>query len=102
MNQKGFTLKEFTLIELLVAMAVGIEYIEAIKQLPFAPTYPGAGDGIDVPFQYTVTVDTECSSNGKTFGPCTGSEDGTFQKIIIRVSREERPVLSMCTYRTKR
>ena len=91
-----------TLDEKVTATNLATEYIEAIKQLPFAPTYPDAGDGIDVPFQYTVTVDTECSSDGETFGPCTGSEDETFQKIIVRVSRIERPVLSMCAYRTKR
>ena len=92
-----------TVDEKVVATNLCTEYIEAIKQLPFAPTYPDAGDGIDVPSQYIITVDTECSSDGETFGPCTGSEDETFQKIIVRVSREGgKPVLYMCAYRTKR
>jgi len=95
-----------TLDEKVVATNLATEYIEAIKQCPYAPTYPNADctlDGIYVPFQYSVTVDTECSSDGETFAPCTGSEDETFQKIIVRVSREGgKPVLSMCAYRTKR
>lgn len=92
--------------EKVTATNLATEYIEAIKQCPYAPTYPNDDcplDGIEVPFQYTVTVDTECSSDGETFGPCTGSEDETFQKITVRVSREGgKSVLSMCAYRTKR
>jgi len=95
-----------TVDEKVVATNLCTEYIEAIKQCPYAATYPNADcllDGIIVPFQYSVTVDTECSSDGETFWPCTGSEDETFQKIIVRVSREGgKPVLSMCAYRTKR
>jgi len=93
-----------TLDEKVTATNLATEYIEAIKQCSYAATYPNENctlDHIIVPFQYTVTVDTECSSDGETFGPCTGSEDETFQKIIVRVSRIERPVLSMCAYRTK-
>ena len=93
-----------TLDETVTATNLATEYIEAIKQCSYAATYPNENctlDHIIVPFQYTVTVDTECSSDGETFGPCTGSEDETFQKIIVRVSRIERPVLSMCAYRTK-
>jgi len=91
-----------TLDEKVTATNLATEHIEAIEQLPFAPTYPNAGDSIDIPFQYTVTVDTECSSDGDTFSPCTGSEEETFQKITVSISREGRPVLSMCAYRTKR
>jgi len=94
-----------TLDEKVTATNLATEYIEAIKQCSFAATYPSENctlDHIIVPFQYTVTVNTECSSDGETFGPCTGSDNETFQKIIVRVSRIERPVLSMCAYRTKR
>ena len=93
-----------TVDEKVTATNLATEYIEAIKQCSFAATYPNPDcplDGIMVPSQYIVTIDTECSSDGETFGPCTGSEDETFQKIIVRVSRIERPVLSMCAYRTK-
>ncbi|MBI2288440.1 MAG: prepilin-type N-terminal cleavage/methylation domain-containing protein [Chloroflexi bacterium] len=92
-----------TLDEKVTATNLATEYIEAIKQLPFAhDNYPNAGDNITLPFQYTVDIVTECSSDGETFGPCTGSEDETFQKITVNISREGRPVLSMCEYRTKR
>ena len=95
-----------TLDEKVTATNLATEYIEAIKQCQWAPTYPNPDcplNGIMVPFQYIVTIDTECSSDGETFGPCTGSEDEAFQKIIVRVSREGgKPVLSICAYRTKR
>ncbi len=94
-----------TLDEKVTATNLATEYIEAIMQLPYAATYPNAGDNITLPFQYVMTVDTECSSDGETFAPCTGDEDETFQKITVnawRPEEEERLVLSMCAYRTKR
>lgn len=92
-----------TLEEKVTATNLATEYIEAIMQLPFAhDNYPTAGDNITIPFQYTVDIVTECSSDGETFQPCTGGEDETFQKITVSISREGRPVLSMCAYRTKR
>jgi prepilin-type N-terminal cleavage/methylation domain-containing protein len=84
------------------AANIASAYIEAIKELPYAHTYPNAGDNVTVPFQYSVIVETECSSDGTTFGPCTGSDNETFQKITVHVLREERPIFSLCTYRTKR
>ena len=90
-----------TVDEQVTATNLATEYIEAIKQCSFAATYPNPDcplDGIDIPFQYTVTVDTECSSDGETFGPYTGNE--TLQLIRIIVSREGgKPVLSMCTFK---
>jgi len=92
-----------TLDEKVTATNLASAHIEAIKALPYATSYPNAGDNITVPFQYSVDIDTECSSDGTTFGACTGSDNETFQKIIVRVSREGgKPVLSICTYRTKR
>jgi len=88
--------------ERVVAANLATAYLEAIRELPYAATYPSAGDNITVPFQYDVTVDTECSSDGETFGPCTGSETETFQKISVTVSREGEYIISLCTYRCKR
>ncbi|MFQ6121813.1 MAG: prepilin-type N-terminal cleavage/methylation domain-containing protein [Dehalococcoidales bacterium] len=127
-QQTGFTLVEVLVaIGILSAIAVGLlsalqtnakstrnlderveaanlatAYMETIKELPYAATYPSVGDYVTVPFQYEVVVETECSSDGTNFGPCTGSDNETLQKITVNVSREGRPVFSLCTYRTKR
>ena len=91
-----------TLDEKVVAASLAADYLEAIKASPYADTYPDAGDNITIPFQYTMVVEIECSSDGTTFGNCTGSENETLQKLTTIVSREGKPVLSLCTYRTKR
>lgn len=88
--------------EKVVATNLATTHIEAIKEFPFAPTYPDAGDNISIPFQYSVTINTECSSDGTNFSACTGSPSETFQKIVVAVSREGGAVLSICAYRTKR
>jgi prepilin-type N-terminal cleavage/methylation domain-containing protein len=91
-----------TLDEKVTAGNLATAYIEAIRNLPFAVTYPTAGDNITVPAQYTVTVDTACTSDGTSFDTCTGSDNQTFQRITISVSREGRPVFNMCSFRTER
>ena len=94
-----------TLDEQVEGANLAAAYIEAIKECPYGVTYPSGNctlDNVSVPFQYSVVVDTECSSDGTTFSGCTGSDNETFQKITIIVSREGEPVLSLCTYRTKR
>ena len=92
-----------TLDEQVVAASLAADYLEAIKSSPYADTYSNAGENITVPFQYSVVVEIECSSDGTNFSVCTGSENETLQKITTIVSRENgKPVLSLCTYRTKR
>jgi len=91
-----------TLDEQVVATNLATDYIEVIRGCPYAATYPNAGENITIPFQYSVVIETECSSDGATFGACTGSENETLQKITALVSREGRPVFSLCTYRCKR
>jgi prepilin-type N-terminal cleavage/methylation domain-containing protein len=91
-----------TLDEKVVAASLAADYLEAIKASPYADTYPNAGENITIPFQYTMVVEIKCSSDGITFGNCTGSANETLQKLTTIVSREGRPVLSLCTYRTKR
>ncbi len=90
-----------TLDEHVMAANLATEYLEAIRDIPYAATYPNAGENIDIPFQYGVTVNTDCSVDGITFGDCTGSDNETLQKIVVSVSREVKPVLSICTYRCK-
>ena len=91
-----------TLDEKVVGASLAADYLEAIKASPYAETYPNAGENITIPFQYTVVIETECSSDGITFGNCTGSANETLQKLTTIVSREGKPILSLCTYRTKR
>lgn len=91
-----------TLDEQVTAVNLATAHFEAIRELTFAATYPGVGNNITIPSEYSVVIDTECSSDGATFAACTGSDNETFQKISLTVSRAEKPVLLMCTYRTKR
>ena len=83
-----------------VAGNLATEYLEAIKGMPYAATYPSAGDNIAIPFQYSVAVNTNFSVNGTTWvDTYTGQ---TLQKIAVSVSREGRPILSICTFRANR
>ena len=83
-----------------VAGNLATEHLEAIKGMPYAATYPGAGGNITIPFQYSVAINTTFSDNGTTWvDTYTGQ---TLQKIVVSVSREGRPVLSICTLRAKR
>ncbi len=90
-----------TLDEQVTAVNLATGHIEAIRESAFTNDYTRAGDNIPIPFQYSVDVDTTCSSNDITWGSCTGSANETLQKITVTVSREGRPVLSMCTYKYK-
>ncbi|MFC2034437.1 prepilin-type N-terminal cleavage/methylation domain-containing protein [Chloroflexota bacterium] len=90
-----------TLDEKVVASNLITAHMEAIRSIPFDDAYSTAGGNITIPNQYSVVIDTECSSDGDNFVPCTGSENETFQWIRVSVSREGRPVLSACTFRTK-
>ncbi len=87
--------------EQVTATNLATAHIEAIRKLPYAASYPGAADNITIPTQYIVVIDTACSSDGTTFGPCTGSDNETFQKIVVSISQGGKPVFSMCAFRTK-
>ena len=91
-----------TLDEKVTAVNLATAHIEAMRSLPYALTYPNASENITIPPQYSVVINTECSSDSETYVPCTGSDNETFQLIEVCVSREGGPVLRMCTYRTKR
>ncbi len=88
-----------TLDEQVTAVNLATAHFEAIRELTFAATYPGVGNNITIPSEYSVVIDTECSSDGETWSD--NFTDETLQKITIIVSREGKPVLSMCTYKYK-
>ena len=80
-----------------VAVNLASDYLEVIKELPYAASYPTAGANITPPSQYSVNTTIQCSSDGTNWGDTYS----TLQKITVKVSREGRPVLSLCTYRTQ-
>ncbi|MFC1992315.1 prepilin-type N-terminal cleavage/methylation domain-containing protein [Chloroflexota bacterium] len=90
-----------SLDERVVAANLATAYLEAIKESPWALTYPNAGDNVTNPFQYDVVVDVAYSNDGGTTWVDTYTDE-TFQRITVNVSREGRYVLSVCTYRSKR
>ena len=87
--------------EQVTATNLATAYIENIKQLPYAASYPGASNNITIPSQYNVVIDVETSSDGTNFYPPTGSDNETFQKIVVSISHGGRPVFSICAFRTK-
>ena len=89
-----------TLDERLTARNLIVAHIEAVRNLPYASSYPTAGDSITIPFQYTVLVETECTDDDITYEECTGNQ--TLQRVIVSVSRVGQPVMRVCTFRTPR
>ncbi|MFC1984058.1 prepilin-type N-terminal cleavage/methylation domain-containing protein [Chloroflexota bacterium] len=88
-----------TLDEKVVATNLATAYLEAIKALPYAETYPSPEDLITIPSQYDVDIRTNFSTDGGvTWGEYA---DDALQKITISISREGvgRSVFSMCTFR---
>jgi len=90
-----------TLDEQVTARTLITAHIESIKRLPYSATYPNAGEDINIPDQYTVVVETECTDDDITYQACSGNE--TLQRIIVSVFREGgKPVMRICTFRTPR
>lgn len=79
-----------------VAANLASSYLETIKDSDYAADYTVAVAGITNPFQYDVNIDIKFSSDGINWD----APSGTLQKITVSVSREGRPVLSLCTFRT--
>lgn len=139
-EQKGFTLIE-VLVAAAILAAIGVSlltaldtnakatrqldekvtatnlataYIEAIKAMDYAETYPSAEEmeNITVPPQYIVNVDIAFSSESIKEGDITQiiwvdtydiENPQTIQKLAVTVSREEgRHILTICAFKTKR
>ncbi len=104
-----------TLDERVTAANLATAYFEAIKAMTYAETYPDPEEIINVPPQYIVNVDIQFSSESiiiedditqiiwvDEYLDGEGKER-TLQKITITISREGgKPVLSICTFKTKR
>lgn len=73
--------------------------MEVIQQQSYADNYAFAVDNITVPDQYDVAIEYKFSDDGEIW--TDNSTGKTLQRIIISVSREGRPVFSMCTYKMK-
>ena len=89
-----------TLDEKVVATNLATAYFEAIQVLPYADNYTSAGDNITIPPQYSVAIKIQYSINGTDWVDAYSGQ--TLQKITIIISREGRPVLSVCTFKTAR
>ena len=73
--------------------------MEVIRQQTYADDYGFAVDNMTVPDQYDVDIEHKFSGDGEIW--TDNSTGKTLQRIIISVSREGRPVFSMCTYKMK-
>lgn len=73
--------------------------MEVIQQQSYADNYAFAVDNITVPDQYDVAIEYKFSDDGEIW--TDNSTGKTLQRIIVSVSREGRPVFSMCTYKMK-
>jgi len=86
--------------ERMVAGSLATQYMDAIKNVPYAATYPEIAEGITVPPQYSVAVHISYSSDGTTW--TSTYTDQKLQKINVAVSRESRSILSICSFRAER
>lgn len=89
-----------TLDQQVTATNLASAFLEQIKELSYDSTYPNIGDDITIPPQYSVDIDIYFSDNGTAWVDTYNSE--TLQKIIISISKGERPILSICTYKTEK
>ncbi|MBA7675179.1 hypothetical protein ES703_83409 [subsurface metagenome] len=92
--------------EKVVATNLATAYLEAIKASPYdvtEPYYDDAVADITVPFQYTVSVDIDFSSDGTTWVAYDIENHQNIQKIAVTVSREGgKHILTICTFKTER
>jgi len=85
-----------------VAANLASAYLEAIKDSTYAADYTDDVANITVPFQYSVNTDIKFSENGTDWFDSSVVGETNIQKITVIVSREGKPVLSLCTFRTER
>lgn len=85
--------------EQVTALNLATNYVEIIEQQTYTDNYTSAVGSITLPTQYDVDLEYEFTDDGETW---TDNATGkTLQKVTIAVSREGRPVLSICTYKMK-
>lgn len=94
-----------TLDEQVTATNLATAYIEAIKAMDYAETYPSAEEmeSITIPPQYIMNVNIQFSSDGTTWVDEYLDGEGkerTIQKLAVTVSRDDsKHVLTICTFR---
>ena len=85
------------------AEALARSHLEAIKECSFTATstYDAclSGTGIVVPDQFVVSIDIDCSGDGGFDWNETCGSGSSFERIVVRVSHGDRPVLSLTTYK---
>ena len=88
------------------AEALARSHLEAIKECDYDPFYATGAcppmDGIVIPFQFTVTIDPDCTDDfafnwGGTC-PAAPAVD-VLQRVTVTISREGTHVLTLATYR---
>ena len=90
------------------AEALVRSHLEAIKECAYAVSYPdqtpcAGGVTITIPSQFTVGIDTDCTTDPSAptpWGLCpVAPGTGTLQRIKVSASREGGSALSLTTYR---
>jgi len=89
-----------------VATNLATAYIEAIKAMDYADTYPSLESIITVPPQYSVNVAIAFTSDGDTTDGITWVDtytDQSIQRLTVTVSREgDEHIQTICAFKTKR
>ena len=89
------------------AEALARSHLEVIKECPYQAQYTPATCSpigyIDIPFQFTVTIDPDCTDgfNFSWGGTCPDppSVVPVLQRIEVAISREGRHVLTLMAYK---
>ena len=92
-----------TLDERVVATNMATAYFEAISKSLYdtePPYYDDVVANITIPAQYYVNYSVSFSDDGHIWSDTYSSE--TLQKITVFVSHQEKPVLSMCTFKAEK
>ena len=85
--------------EKVTATSVATSCIEVIRTANFTSNFATEiQNTVNIPSHYGVEIITECSTDGETFVSCTGGE--TLKRVRIIVLHDEKPVMSMCTFKS--
>ena len=95
-----------TLDERVVATNMATAYFEAISNSDYEtvpPYYDDVVANITIPAQYEVNYSISFSDDGHVWSDTYSDETlQTLQKITVFVSHQEKPVLSICTFKAEK